>query len=414
MASAREENKNAKPAVTTVPEDIWLSRGGFGSNARWFAVSTVAHVLLLSVFATTAVTVMQKSQDMIKVTALPASQDPAQQAEEQKTPDDWEGEPSLKDLPGALSMEMLPHKKVKKWSSGPPPLAGRVQAIRPTALPIISSAFSPVTIQVGRTSDDLKGLTTQVTNLSGSLSGVAGGGFGDHVGGLRRVGIDVVLVVDATDSMQFVIDSVRERLSKTIEALQTMVDTTRVGIVAYRDKGEEYVTRWVDFSFSTSKLQGFLANLEASGGGDWPEALYEGVDVAIHDLSWRKKSRRIIVLVSGSSPHPETVSSIMNLAQGFRSQGGVVSAMDLAEKMHEDFERALWQRTAQLTKVAFKPSPLPAFYREFRDTMASISKAGGGEFIPLTEEKKLTRQIIILTFGTRWKTEMERFLRDLS
>ena len=73
-----------------------------------------------------------------------------------------------------------------------------------------------------------------------------------------------------------------------------------------------------------------------------------------------------------------------------------------------------WKQTAHLTKVAFKVSPLPGFYREFRDTMASISQAGGGEFIPLTEEKKLTKQIIILTFGTRWKTEMERFLRDLS
>lgn len=416
MASSFEkENTGNKPAAApTAPEDLWLSRGGFGSNARWFAVSTVAHVLLLSVFATTAVTVINKGQDMIKVTALPTAFDPAQQeAEEQKSPDDWEGEPSLKDLPGALSMEMLPHRKVKNYSSGPPPLAGRVQAIKPAAMPVLSSTFSPVTIQVGRRSDDLKGVTTQITNLSGSLNGVIGGSFSDHVGGLRRVGIDIALVVDATDSMQFVIDSVRERLSRMIASIQNMVDTTRVGIVAYRDKGEDYVTRWVDFSFSTSKLQGFLANLEAGGGGDWPEAVYEGMDVAIHDLSWRKNSRRIVILVSGSSPHPETVSNIMNLAQSFRAQGGYVSAMDLADKMHEDFERALWKQTAKLTKVAFKPSPLPGFYREFQDTMASIAKAGGGEFIPLTEEKQLTKQIVILTFGTRWETEMERFLRDL-
>ena len=46
--------------------------------------------------------------------------------------------------------------------------------------------------------------------------------------------------------------------------------------------------------------------------------------------------------------------------------------------------------------------------------MASIARAGGGEFIPLTDEKRLTKQIIVLTFGTRWETEMERFLRDLS
>ena len=398
MASAEKE----RPGVTDPQEDLWLSRGRFGTNARWFAVSTVAHLLLLSVFATTAVTVIQKGQDLIKVTALPFAQDPAAQAEDQQDPDDWEGEPSLRDLPGALSMDMLPHRQVKKWSSGPPPLAGRVAAIKPTAIPILSNSFSPVTIQVGRTSDDLKGITTQITDLSGSLDGVAGGEFGDRVGGLRRVGIDVALVVDATDSMQFVIDSVRERLSNMIESLQTMVDTTRVGIVAYRDRGEDYVTRWVDFSFSTSKLQGFLANLEAGGGGDWPEAVYEGVDVAIHDLSWRKNSRRILVI------------NILNLAQSFRAGGGYVSALDLAEKMHEDFERSLWKQTAHLTNIAFSPSPLPGFYQEFRDTMASIATAGGGEFIPLTDEKQLTKQIIVLTFGTRWETEMERFLRDLS
>ena len=69
--------------------------------------------------------------------------------------------------------------------------------------------------------------------------------------------------------------------------------------------------------------------------------------------------------------------------------------MDLAERMHEDFERALWKQTAHLTKVAFSPSPLPGFYQEFRDTMASIATAGGGEFIPLTDEKQLTKQIIV-------------------
>ena len=326
MASAEKEH--IQPGVTDIQEDLWLSRGRFGKNARWFAVSTVAHLLLLSVFATTAVTVINNDRKLIKVAALPAAQDPAAQVDEQN-PDDWEGEPSLRDLPGALSMDMLPHKKVKKWSEGPPPLAGRVAAIKPTALPIVSNAFSPVTIQVGRTSDDLKGLTTQITNLSGSLNGVVGGDIGDRVGGLRRVGIDVALVVDATDSMQFVIESVRERLSNMIEALQNMVDTTRVGIVAYRDRGEEFVTRWVDFSFNTSKLQSFLDTLEAGGGGDWPEAVYEGVDVAIHDFSWRKNSRRIVVVVSGSSPHPVSVSSILNLAQSFRAGGGYVSAMEI-------------------------------------------------------------------------------------
>ena len=106
-------------------------------------------------------------------------------------------------------------------------------------------------------------------------------------------------------------------------------------MVAYRDRGEEYVTKWVDLSFSTSKLKGFLANLHSDGGGDWPEAVYEGMDAAMNDLSWRKRSRRVVIIAAGSPPHPESMSGVLSLAQGFQARGGVVSVMDLADKMHE-------------------------------------------------------------------------------
>jgi hypothetical protein len=169
----------------------------------------------------------------------------------------------------------------------------------------------------------------------------------------------------------------------------------------------------VDLSFSTGKLQDFLTNLHAGGGGDWPEAVYEGLEVAVNDLNWRKKSKRIIILVPGSSPHPETVSNVLHLAQNFQAQGGALSVVDLAEKMHEDFERALWRSSAGVMNVEFKPTPMPAFYQEFRNTMASVAQAGGGDFIPLTEDKALTKEIIVMTFGSRWQTEMAKYLRDL-
>src|SRR5207245_10720343 len=141
------------------------------------------------------------------------------------------------------------------------------------------------------------------------------GGVAYCVAGLRQVGLDVVLGIDATDSMQFVIDTVKSRLSKLITSLRSMVPTSRIGIVAYRDKGDEFVTKWVDLSFSTGKLQDFLTNLRAGGGGDWPEAVYDGLEAAVSDLNWRKKSKRIIILVPGSAPHAETVSNVLHLAQ---------------------------------------------------------------------------------------------------
>jgi Mg-chelatase subunit ChlD len=127
----------------------------------------------------------------------------------------------------------------------------------------------------------------------------------DYVGGLRKVGLDVVLVIDTTESMQFVIDEVKSKLSQLVAALQRMVPTTRVGIVVYRDKGDDYVVKWTDLSFRTAKLQEFLSHIDARGGGDWEEAVKDGLDAAVNDLKWRKQAKRIIVLV-WPPPHAPT------------------------------------------------------------------------------------------------------------
>lgn len=409
--TSSEENTRKTSVPVGAEEDLWLHRSSsFGKNARWFAFSTAAHVLALSIFATTAVTIVNQQPDMIRVQALPLTAEELEQMAEQEAPDDWEGEPSLEDIPGILTMEDLALNKARP--TGPASTGPLRAPIQRAAIPVFSG-IGPVTIEVQRADSSFSGIDTQLSGLVGAGDLGGGGGFGDFGRGLRKVGLDIALVIDATDSMQFVIDSVRDRLTKLVTLLRKLVPTSRVGVVAYRDRGEEYVTKWVDLSFSTPKLKGFLANMQADGGGDWPEAIYEGMDAAMNDLSWRKRSRRVVIVVSGSPPHPETMSGVLGLAQGFKSRGGVVSVMDLADKMHEDFEYALWERTGKIMKVAFQPTPLPGFYREFRNTMASVAQAGGGDFIPLTEEKALTKNIIIMTFGSRWEVEMARYLRDL-
>lgn len=429
MASS-EETKKPQPLTSVeqeLQEDLWLYGGrGFGKNARWFALSTVAHVLLLGLLATLTITIAKKREELIKlvkVTDIAPSLEEQERAKAEQKPEDFEGEPSLKDLPGVLTMEQLAPKKAQT-PAGPPPEVGRIQAVRapviaaPPAesrsLPVIAG-LGPGLIGVAPDRDGAKtgGSLGGIGNIAGVIGGGLGGEAGDAGNALRKVGLDVALVVDATDSMQFVTDSIKSRLLKLIASLQKMVPTTRIGIVAYRDKGEEYVTKWVDLSFSTSKLQDFVSNLKAGGGGDWPEAVYEGLEAAVSDLKWRKNSKRVIVILAGSPPHADTIGSVLQLAQNFHAQGGVVSVVDLAEKMHEDFERALYRTSGNLVNTEFKPTPLPAFYQQFRSTMSSVAKAGGGDFTPLTEEKALMRQIIVVAFGSRWQVELAKYLRDL-
>ena len=402
MASSEEHTRQP---VRKSQSDLWLRRtGNFSKSARWFAFSTAAHILVLAIFATSAVTILIQQPALIKGKALPVLDQGLAEIVEDRS-EDWEGEPSQRDNRGVLKMIELP---LHRASSPLGPLG--LQDVQRAALPYIPGpGLEPILINPDRVFDDL-------AFLVGQIAGYGHGGDGTFEGekkALKNVGLDVALVIDATDSMQFVIDSVRDRLVHLVSLLHKLVPTSRIGIVAYRDSGEEYVTKWVDLSFSTKKLAGFLRNLNAGGGGDWPEAMHEGLDAAMNDLGWRKRSRRVVILVPGSPPHPESMKNVLSLAQRSQSHGGVVSVIDLAEKMHEDFERKLWARSGKIMNTAFELTPLPGFYRDFQNTMASVAQAGGGDFIPLDEERTLARKIIILTFGSRWQVEMEGYLREL-
>ncbi len=361
---------------------------------RWFAVSTLLHVGLLFLLATVTLTVIRKVEEIrVKVVDTPMADE------------DFDGAPSLQDLAGVLRME--PTRPQKAVPAGPV-----IQGVRAPEMPRIGGVGPK--LGSGPTVDVA---STHLSFGSGGIGGPGGigglgGGFGDYVGGLRKVGLDVALVIDTTDSMQFVIDDVKRRLSGLVGAIQRMVPTSRVGIVVYRDKGDDYVVKWSDLSFHTDKLQEFLSHITAAGGGDWEEAVKEALETAVNDLKWRKQAKRIIILVGGSPPHPWDVDAVRKIVRDFRGEGGYISTIDVTKRQHEEFDRALW-RSLHGTEP-YQPSPMPEFYKEVERSFGEIARDGGGELISLEQDKALIREVLELTFGSRWKVEMAKYLKELS
>jgi hypothetical protein len=367
--------------------DPWA--GSRLGGVRWLAFSTACHVGLLLLFATITLTVLRKTEEIrVKVVDNAAA-----------GPEDLDGAPSLQDLAGVLKMEQAAPQRAAP--SGP-----RIQGVRAPEMPRIGG----VGPKLG-TGPTIDAISTNLSFGSGAVGGL-GGGFGDYVGGLRKVGLDVVLVIDSTDSMQFVIDDVKQKLSQLVGAIQRMVPTSRVGVVVYRDKGDEYVVKWSDLSFHTDKLREFLSHINADGGGDFEEAVKEALETAVHDLKWRKKSKKIIILVGGSPPHPWDVDDVYTIAKDFHRDGGYISTIDVTLRMHDEFDRAMWRSLHG--KEPFKPSPLPEFYKETARSFSEIAHAGGGELISLGENKALIREVLELTFGSRWKVEMAKYIKELS
>jgi hypothetical protein len=349
----------------------------------------VIHAVLLVLLATVSMTVIRTVEQIaVKV------------VEPEVGPEEFDGAPSLEDLAGLLDVAPAPRQKAAR------PRGPVVRNVRAPQMPKIGG-IGP---KLGRGPQvDLNATTLSLG--SGGVGGL-GGNFGDYVGGLRKVGLDLVLVIDTTESMQFVIDEVKKRLAALVAAIQRMVPTSRVGIVVYRDQGDEYVVKWSDLSFRTDKLQGFLSHIAAAGGGDWEEAVLDGLDAAVNELTWRKKSKKIIILVGGSPPHPEDVEETRRIVRDFRASGGYLSAIDVTKRLHLEFNKALW-RSLYGDKPFVAPE-MPDFYRQVSEIYTSLASTGGGELVQLAEEKKLIRDVIVLTFGSRWKIEMAKFMKELS
>ncbi len=120
--------------------------------------------------------------------------------------------------------------------------------------------------------------------------------------------VDVVFVLDTTASMSGLIDSAKRKVwsvANKIAAGQPEPDV-RFGLVAFRDKGDDYITRTVALSEDPGEVYQQLSGLAAGGGGDGPEHVNRGLYDAIHGMQWRDgNTLKLIFLVGDAPPHDD-------------------------------------------------------------------------------------------------------------
>jgi von Willebrand factor type A domain len=243
--------------------------------------------------------------------------------------------------------------------------------------------------------------------MGGGIGRGFGRGFGDFVGLLEKVGFDVVFVIDATDSMDFVIDAVKAQLANLVETIRKLVPNARVGLVLYKDKGEDFLVRKSDLTFHLDKLRSFINNIQAGGGGDYEEAVTDGLKVATQQMNWRKYARRVIVLVPSSPAHGNEAQQAMEYVRGFHANGGIVHVLDLADIMHRNYEIEFYTR--MYGKPPDQISPMPQFLKELQASNSSMAQLGGGDLLPIGQGDRITEQLMIAAFGPKWRKEVEKF-----
>ncbi len=118
-------------------------------------------------------------------------------------------------------------------------------------------------------------------------------------------GLDLVFVIDATESMKDDIGTVRSDLVPALaEALAGYPDW-RVALVLYKDYDEDFLVKQaISFTRDLAAFRKALWSFRVQGGRDIPEAVYEGLNGAL-SLPWMPLWDRTVILIGDAPPHPK-------------------------------------------------------------------------------------------------------------
>src|SRR5262249_33428689 len=154
----------------------------------------------------------------------------------------------------------------------------------------------------------------------------------------ERRTLEMVFAIDTTGSMGGLIEGAKQRIWGIVnEVMQSESrPNVRIGLVAYRDRGDRYVTEVFPTTDNLDAVYTTLMDYRAEGGGDTPENVRRALADAVNKAGWSQQSDRIaqvIFLVGDAPPHtdyqdePDTKAT----AVAARRKGMIVNAIQCGD-----------------------------------------------------------------------------------
>lgn len=245
---------------------------------------------------------------------------------------------------------------------------------------------------------------------------------------LRDAGLDVAIVVDSTGSMQVAIDTARDAVEDVVALLSGIAPKLRLGLVHYKDledmkDGAELL---VALTKNQKEVRDKLAKLQAGGGGDFPERVDKGIEVALAKaMGWNKNANRMLLVIGDAPVHPEHETALLDVVKR------------AYEHPFETGKGAVTGKKAELrpfvtSTIGIGPGPT--------DQFARIAQAGGGAAVILELQRppappapggratpppppppaaartnasvqQVVEHVLALSFGPSHRAHLQRFVR---
>jgi hypothetical protein len=271
------------------------------------------------------------------------------------------------------------------------PLPERIGEPPRESAPALGRAFPGSDSIVRRDDGSERGESGRDGNDVLQAGGIGGGtnAFRGTVAQLRRHGLDIVFVFDSTGSMGPTIEATKNHIAQMLEVLRALVPDARFGLVTFRDRGpgEHYTVRTLPLDQDFWRACNWMQGVTASGGGDRPEAVGEGLAAAFGQ-PWRKGARRVVVLAGDAPPHAATEPKLQRAVQSFaRGQGSFLHTV--------------------VTSDGGAPQP------DVQAAFAQLAARGGGLCVRADQQDRLLQHILSLAFGREYAADVAAVYRTV-
>ena len=183
--------------------------------------------------------------------------------------------------------------------------------------------------------------------------------------------LELVFVVDTTGSMGGLLEGAKQRVWGIVNDMMTVPQNrrpeVRVGLVAYRDLGDTYVTKVTPLTNDLDKIYSVLMDYSAESGGDAPENVRRALAEGVGKAGWSnrtsitatgRKVAQIIFLVGDAPPHND-----------YKQEPDVLTTAARA------VERGIYINTIQCGSMA-----------ETKPVWQSIARRGEGQYFAIAQD----------------------------
>ena len=229
-----------------------------------------------------------------------------------------------------------------------------------------------------------------------ALAALSLSGFGQEAGALPDGGqaeapaaVEVCFVLDTTGSMGGLIAGAKAKIWSIANQLISAdpPPRLRIGLIGFRDRGDEYVTKVFDLSEDIDAIYAHLQGFKAAGGGDAPESVNRALHEAVMQMGWSqgRDVLKVVFLVGDSPPHMDYQDDVkyQAICQGAVERDLIINTIQCGGNRRT---ARVWQEIARLAEGRYaaigQTGDMKVLSTPMDDRLAELNAELGETIVP--------------------------------